>query len=62
MGSQLYRAQIRHALPSITIVALTIKERQRRLVLMSTIIPIHIDRPTPNLDDEEIYEDDEDQD
>jgi hypothetical protein len=31
---------------------------------MSTIIPIHIDRPTPNLDDEEIYEleDDEDQD
>lgn len=31
---------------------------------MSTIIPIYIDRPTPNLDDEEIYEyeDDEDQD
>jgi len=31
---------------------------------MSTIIPTHIDRPIPDLDDEEIYEieDDEDQD
>ena len=29
---------------------------------MSTIIPIHIDRPFPHLDDDDIYEDDEDQD
>jgi len=30
---------------------------------MSTIIPIHIERPIPHLDDDEIYEDDdEDQD
>lgn len=29
---------------------------------MSTIIPIHIERPIPNLEDDDIYEDDEDQD
>ena len=42
--------------------ALKIKERQGWLVLMSTIIPIHIERPIPNLEDDDIYEDDEDQD
>lgn len=29
---------------------------------MSTIIPTHIDRPFPHLDDDDIYEDDEEQD
>jgi hypothetical protein len=38
------------------------QKRQRRLVLMSTIIPIHIERPIPDIDDDDIYEDDEDQD
>lgn len=29
---------------------------------MSTIIPIHIERALPHLDDDDVYEDDEDQD
>lgn len=30
-----------------------------RLVLMSTIIPIHIDRPFPHIEDDDVYEDED---
>lgn len=35
------------------------QERQRGLVLMSTIIPIHIDRPFPHIEDDDVYEDED---
>jgi hypothetical protein len=41
---------------------LAITSRQkwpRRLVLMSTIIPIHIDRPFPGIEDDDVYEDED---
>lgn len=30
-----------------------------RLVLMSTIIPIYIDRPFPHIEDDDVYEDED---
>lgn len=39
--------------------AITRQERKRGLVLMSTIIPIYIDRPLPHIEDDDVYEDED---